>query len=51
MAWETPKTDWYGETDSDGVYSGDRFDYRDFNRIKNNLQYLRDLAIYLYGER
>lgn len=50
MAWITPKTDWYGETDSDGVYSGDRFDYKDFNRIKNNLQYLRDMAIYLYDE-
>mgnify|MGYP007101831674 CR=1 FL=1 len=50
MAWETPKTDWYGYTDSDGVYTGDRFNAADFNRIKNNLQFLRDLAITMYTE-
>ncbi len=50
MTWETPKTDWYGSTDSDGVYTGDRFNAKDFNRIKNNLDYLRDLAITLYTE-
>ena len=50
MAWETPKTDWYGSTDSDGVYTGDRFNAKDFNRIKNDLDYLRDLAITLYTE-
>lgn len=50
MAWETPKTDWYGYTDSDGVYTGDRFNAADFNRIKNNLQFLRDLAITMYAE-
>lgn len=50
MAWETPKTDWYGSTDSDGVYTGDRFNAKDFNRIKNNLDRLRDLAITLYTE-
>lgn len=50
MAWETPKTDWYGAVDANGVYSGDRFNAVDFNRIKNNLQYLRDLAIELYAE-
>ena len=50
MAWETPKTDWYGETDENGVYSGDRFNAVDFNRIKNNLDYLRELAITLYTE-
>lgn len=50
MAWETPKTDWYGSTDSEGVYTGDRFNATDFNRIKNNLNYLRDLAITLYTE-
>lgn len=46
--WETPKTDWHGYTDLKGVYVGDRFNAHDFNRIKNNLQYLRDLAITLY---
>lgn len=50
MAWITPKTDWYGGIDADGNYTGDRFNAADFNRIKNNLQYLRDLAIKLYDE-
>lgn len=50
MGWETPKTDWYGTTDSEGVYSGDRFNAKDFNRIKNNLEYLREIAIKLYDE-
>lgn len=49
MAWSTPKTDWNGET-VDGVYIGDRFNAVDFNRIKNNLEYLRDLAIKMYEE-
>lgn len=46
--WQTPKTNWYGAVDANGVYSGDRFNAVDFNRIKNNLQYVRDLAITLY---
>lgn len=50
MAWETPKTDWYGETDAEGIYTGDRFNAVDFNRIKNNLEFLRDLAITMYEE-
>lgn len=50
MAWETPKTDWYGRLDENGVYTGDRFNAADFNRIKNNLEYLRDMAIKLYAE-
>lgn len=50
MAWQTPKTDWHGSSDSDGVYTGDRFNAVDFNRIKNNLDYLRELAIKLYDE-
>mgnify|MGYP001435325268 FL=1 len=49
MAWSTPKTDWIGET-VDGVYIGDRFNAVDFNRIKNNLEYLRELAIKMYEE-
>lgn len=47
MAWQTPKTDWYGEV-IEGVYVGDRFNAVDYNRIKNNLIYLRDLAIMVY---
>lgn len=50
MAWTTPKTDWYGAVDANGVYSGDRFNAEDFNRIMNNLQCLRDLAIKIYKE-
>lgn len=50
MTWETPKTDWYGRVDENGVYTGDRFNAADFNRIKNNLEYLRDMAIKLYAE-
>ena len=50
MAWETPKIDWYGETDAEGIYTGDRFNAVDFNRIKNNLEFLRDLAITMYEE-
>lgn len=49
MAWSAPKTDWNGET-VDGVYIGDRFNAVDFNRIKNNLEYLRELAIKMYEE-
>lgn len=48
MAWETPKTDWFCEIDNDGNYIGDRFNATDFNRIKNNLEYLRDLAVRMY---
>lgn len=47
MAWQTPKTDWYGEV-IEGVYVGDRFNAVDYNRIKNNLIYLRDLATTVY---
>ena len=48
--WQTPKTDWYGAVDANGVYSGDRFNADDFNRIKNNLDCLRDLAVTIYDE-
>jgi hypothetical protein len=49
MAWVEPKTDWSGEV-VDGVYVGDRFNAVDFNRIKNNLEYLRELAVKMYEE-
>lgn len=48
--WETPKTDWHYELDSEGLYVGDRFNATDFNRIKNNLEYLRELAIEMYDD-
>lgn len=50
MRWETPKINWYGMTDADGNYVGDRFNEVDFNRIKNNLTYLRELSVNLYEE-
>lgn len=50
MAWITPKTDWQGSTDANGVYSGDYFNADDFNRIKNNLAYLREIAIAIYKD-
>ncbi len=49
MAWNTPKTNWHGEV-VDGVYTGDYFNAVDFNRIKNNLEYLRELALKMYEE-
>lgn len=48
--WQTPKTDWTGTMTSSGEYVGDRFNAADFNRIKNNLDFLRELAIKLYDE-
>ena len=48
--WETPKTDWHYELDSEGLYVGDRFNATDFNRIKNNLEYLREMAIKMYDD-
>lgn len=50
MAWITPKTDWYGYTDGNGDYQGDRFNATDYNRIKNNLQFLHDLAVKMQEE-
>lgn len=41
MSWTTPKTDWT----ADG-----RFDAPNYNRIKNNLTYLHELAEELYKE-
>ena len=48
--WETPKTDWHYELDPEGLYVGDRFNASDFNRIKNNLEYLREMAIKMYDD-
>ena len=48
--WQTPKTNWYGSVDVNGHYEGDRFNAVDFNRIKNNLEYLREMAIKMYKE-
>lgn len=48
MAWTTPKTDWTATYDSGGTYTGDYFSYVDFNRIRNNLDALTELADTLY---
>lgn len=49
MVWETPKTDWYGSYNSTtDTYEGDYFNASDYNRIKNNIQYLYELASELY---
>lgn len=47
--WQTPKADWYGERDKQGVYTGDRFNAKDFNRIHQNIQYLKEFAEKLYS--
>lgn len=48
MAWKQPKTDWEGKSDSAGNYTGDYFNAEDYNRIKGNIETLRDLARELY---
>lgn len=50
IAWVAPKINWYGHTDAEGIYHGDRFNAEDYNRIKNNLQFLRNLAVTLYPD-
>lgn len=47
MAWETPKTDWSAQYSDTGLFMGDFFNIQDYNRIKNNLLYLRELATQL----
>lgn len=39
--WQIPKTDWTAE---------DRFDYKDYNRIRNNLLYLHDEVSKVWGD-
>lgn len=41
MAWQNPKADWTAQ---------DAMNYRDFNRIKNNLTYLRNEAVEIWGD-
>jgi hypothetical protein len=42
--WTTPKTDWSARYDASGAFLGDFINIADYNRIKNNLDYLLDLA-------
>lgn len=48
MAWSTPKTDWKAEYSNIEIYLGDFFNVEDYNRIKNNLQYIDDRAKELF---
>lgn len=48
MAWSTPKTDWKAEYSNIEIYLGDFFNVEDYNRIKNNLQYIRDRGSKLF---
>lgn len=41
MAWQEPKTDWK---------SSDAMNYKDYNRIKNNLLYLHDKVCKEWGQ-
>lgn len=49
LTWITPKTDWSEQYDATGVFIGDFVNVADYNRIKNNLLYLRELAQQLVG--
>lgn len=44
LEWIEPKTDWSAEYSDTGLFIGDFFNVTDYNRIKNNLLYLRELA-------
>lgn len=44
MEWIEPKTDWNAQYSDTGLFVGDFFNVTDYNRIKNNLLYLRELA-------
>lgn len=50
MAWIQPKTNWQGGYNAKGEYTGDYFNLTDYNRIKNNIQELRNMAVKLYPE-
>ena len=49
MAWTAPKTDWKVTYGPDGEYTGDFFNVDDYDRIKQNIEYLREYAYFLYG--
>lgn len=47
MEWITPKIDWSTHYSDTGLFIGDFFNVDDYNRIKNNLLYVRELAAQL----
>lgn len=48
--WQGPKVDWKVAYDENGDYLGDYFNAEDFNRIKNNIAYLYDVAKILFPD-
>lgn len=48
MPWITPKTDWHSTYNGAGEYQEDFFNITDYNRIKNNLLYLREIGSELF---
>lgn len=48
--WITPKTDWKISYDSEGNYTGDYFEPADYNRIKNNLYCIWEMAKDFYAD-
>lgn len=44
MEWLEPKTDWQASEDESGNYTGDYFNIEDYNRIKNNIEFLGSMA-------
>ena len=44
MQWIEPKTDWAARKDDEGKYAGDYFNIVDYNRIKNNIEFLGAVA-------
>lgn len=49
MEWITPKTDWSAHYDMAGYFDGDYINIEDYNRIKNNILYLREMARNFFG--
>lgn len=50
LEWLPPKTDWQISYNAEGEYTGDYLEPSDYNRIKNNLCYLKALAEQLYRD-
>ena len=48
--WQEPKVDWKVTYDENGDYLGDFFNAEDFNRIKNNIAHLYDIARVLFPD-
>ena len=47
--WIEPKTNWQYSRDAEGNYIGDRFNVKDYNRIKNNSKFLKELLLETYS--